>query len=47
MKKAGLLACEKRGLNVFYQIACPCFPDFFRCVDLIASADRKKAGCAC
>lgn len=36
MKKAGLLACEKRGLNVFYRISCPCFPDFFRCIDLIA-----------
>jgi ArsR family transcriptional regulator len=47
MKKAGLLACEKRGLNVFYQIACPCFPEFFRCIDLIASADRRRARCAC
>lgn len=47
MKKAGLLACEKRGLNVFYQIACPCFPEFFRCIDLIAGADRKKIRCAC
>ena len=36
MKRAGLLACEKRGLNVFYRISCPCFPDFFRCIDLIA-----------
>lgn len=35
MKKAGLLVCEKRGLCVYYQIACPCFSEFFRCVDLI------------
>ena len=35
MKRAGLLQCEKRGVNVFYQIACPCFLEFFRCIDLI------------
>jgi ArsR family transcriptional regulator len=35
MKKAGLLVCEKRGVQVFYQIACPCFVEFFRCIDLI------------
>ncbi|NDG70665.1 MAG: ArsR family transcriptional regulator [Proteobacteria bacterium] len=35
MRRAGLLQCEKRGVNVFYQIACPCFLEFFRCIDLI------------
>jgi len=35
MRKAGLLVCDKRGLQVFYQIACPCFVEFFRCIDLI------------
>jgi ArsR family transcriptional regulator len=35
MRKAGLLQCEKRGVSVFYQIACPCFLEFFRCIDLI------------
>ena len=47
MKRARLLACEKRGLNVFYRIACPCFPEFFRCIDLITTAGRKKISCAC
>lgn len=47
MKKAGLLACEKRGLNVFYQIACPCFPEFFRCIDLITASNLKRSRCAC
>lgn len=36
MKQAGLLICEKRGLCVYYQIACPCFAEFFRCIDLIS-----------
>jgi DNA-binding transcriptional ArsR family regulator len=35
MRKAGLLQCEKRGVSVFYTIACPCFLEFFRCIDLI------------
>jgi ArsR family transcriptional regulator len=47
MKKAGLLVCEKRGLNVYYQIACPCFGEFFRCIDLIASSNQKRLRCAC
>lgn len=35
MKRAGLLQCERRGVSVFYRIACPCFLEFFRCIDLI------------
>jgi ArsR family transcriptional regulator len=46
MKKAGLLICEKRGVCVYYQIACPCFGEFFRCIDLI-SASKETADCAC
>jgi len=38
MRTAGLLEVEKRGLNVFYRLACPCLMDFFRCVDLITAA---------
>jgi DNA-binding transcriptional ArsR family regulator len=47
MKRAGLLVCEKRGLQVFYQIACPCFVEFFRCIDLIASTQSRLISCAC
>ena len=47
MKKAGLLGCEKRGIQVFYRIACPCFVDFFRCIDLIASSPSRLVACAC
>lgn len=47
MKKAGLLVSEKRGLQVFYQIACPCFVEFFRCIDLIASSQNSRLRCAC
>ena len=47
MKRAGLLVCEKRGLQVFYQNACPCFAEFFRCIDLIASTQSRLFSCAC
>lgn len=43
MRRAGLLVSEKRGLNIYYQLACPCFSDFFRCVDLIAHPARPTA----
>ena len=47
MKRAGLLVSEKRGLCVYYQIACPCFAEFFRCIDLIARTRETKLCCAC
>ena len=47
MKKAGLLVCEKRGVSVYYQIACPCFGEFFRCIDLIASTRASRQSCVC
>ena len=47
MKRAGLLFSEKRGLNVYYHIACPCFGEFFRCVDLITTTRKKRLKCAC
>jgi len=47
MKKAGLLVCEKRGLQVFYRIACPCFVEFFRCIDLITDSRNPRLRCAC
>lgn len=44
MKRVGLVACEKRGLNQYYRIACPCLADFFRCADLIADGAGLAAG---
>lgn len=41
MRAAGLLEMDKRGLNVFYRLACPCLMDFFRCVDLLATAKGR------
>ncbi len=45
MKAVGLVEVEKRGLNQFYRLRCPCLLEFFRCVDLIAqtqTGSRRK-----
>ncbi len=43
MREAGLLEMEKRGLNVYYRLRCPCLLSFFDCVDSLAPA-RKTPG---
>lgn len=35
MKNAGLVEDEKRGLNVYYKLICPCISDLFNCVETI------------
>ena len=41
MKNDGLVEIEKRGLNVYYRLRCPCLMEFFRCVDLIVHNHRS------
>jgi DNA-binding transcriptional ArsR family regulator len=41
MKAAGLVEVEKRGLNQFYRLRCPCLLEFFRCVDLITRTNMQ------
>jgi DNA-binding transcriptional ArsR family regulator len=38
MKRAGWLEVERRGVNQYYRLRCPCLLEFFRCIDLIASS---------
>ena len=35
LRHAGVVACQKRGLNVYYRLACDCFSDFLQCVDQV------------
>ncbi|MFA7658115.1 MAG: metalloregulator ArsR/SmtB family transcription factor [Candidatus Gastranaerophilaceae bacterium] len=35
MKNAGLVEDEKRGLNVFYRLVCPCISNLFTCLEEI------------
>ncbi len=43
MRNAGLLDMEKRGLNVFYRLRCPCLLDFLECVDSLAAGTEGAA----
>ncbi len=42
MRAAGLLEMEKRGLNVYYRLKCPCLMNFFECVDSLVPAPPLK-----
>lgn len=46
MREAGVIQSERRGLNIYYSLACPCLADFFRCVDLIAAGKAPADACA-
>lgn len=35
MKNAGLVEDEKRGLNVYYKLVCPCVNEVFNCLEKI------------
>lgn len=38
MKNAGLVEDEKRGLNVFYKLVCPCIYNLFTCLENIKNS---------
>lgn len=43
LKTAGIVADEKRGMQVYYNLSMPCVLGFFGCVgDVIAAAERKR-----
>lgn len=42
MRDAGLLTMEKRGLNVYYQLKCPCLMTFFECVDSLTPGRKSR-----
>jgi ArsR family transcriptional regulator len=45
MREAGVLNCEKRGLNIYYSLACDCLGEFLRCVDKLSSGGNKNTCC--
>lgn len=47
MRGAGVLTCEKRGLNIWYSLACDCLGDFLRCVDRLAPGKSCKTKSCC
>jgi DNA-binding transcriptional ArsR family regulator len=45
MRQAGVLLSDKRGLNIYYRLACDCLGDFLRCVDQFAPRKVKTKSC--
>lgn len=43
LRRVGLVQADKRGLNVFYTLACPCLGDFFTCIDQINRSQTRTA----
>lgn len=39
MKNAGIIESEKRGLNVFYRLVCPCVSELFTCLESVSKKD--------
>jgi ArsR family transcriptional regulator len=43
LRDAGILADDKRGLQVFYRLRVPCVLNFFQCVDAVQRGEGQKA----
>jgi len=46
MKRAGIVADEKRGSQVFYSLRMPCALDFLRCAETVLKADARDRAAA-
>jgi ArsR family transcriptional regulator len=48
LKAEGIVADDKRGLQVFYRLEIPCVLDFFDCVQKVqnAAAPARRARCS-
>jgi ArsR family transcriptional regulator len=44
LRAAGVVTCEKRGLNVYYRLSCDCFSDFLQCVDRVCPLPAAGPG---
>ena len=42
LKNAGIVQDEKRGVQVYYRLRCPCVVDFFECAEKILVTTAKE-----
>jgi len=42
MKRAGIVADDKRGSQVFYSLRMPCVLEFLRCAETVVKADARE-----
>jgi DNA-binding transcriptional ArsR family regulator len=40
LRRAGIVAADKRGLQVFYRLLSPCVMNFFTCVESVIEARK-------
>ena len=41
LKNAGIVQDEKRGVQVYYRLRCPCVVDFFECAERVLMTTAK------
>ncbi len=41
LKRAGILLDDKRGLQVFYRLRCPCILRFFDCIEAVVEEKSR------
>ena len=42
LKNAGIVTDEKRGVQVFYSLRCPCVTAFFTCAETVLEMNAKE-----
>jgi DNA-binding transcriptional ArsR family regulator len=43
LRHAGIVSSDKRGLQVFYTLRCPCVVGFFKCLEGVIAERRETA----
>ncbi len=43
LREAGIVESEKRGLQVFYHLTCPCVLNFFTCLEEVLKEQTARA----
>ena len=42
LKNAGLVQDDKRGLQVYYRLRCPCILSFFNCIENVLQENARR-----
>jgi len=42
LKNAGIVQDERRGVQVYYRLRCPCVVDFFECAEKVLVTNAKE-----
>ena len=42
LKNAGVVEDDKRGLQVFYRLRCPCILSFFNCIENVLQENARR-----